>query len=200
MNIAILIPAAGASRRIGTPKQLLKWGNSTLLGHAIETAEQLNPSEIIVVLGAYYDKIKGEIDHNPIKILKHENWENGLGSSIAFGVKHILTNANQFDAVLIYLPDQPLIVSKYLIEMANKFKFEDHKIIATSYGNEKFGVPAIFDKTYFEELEALKDDEGAKKLIEKYSESATSLDISPLIADIDTEEDYKILYDSNHQS
>jgi molybdenum cofactor cytidylyltransferase len=198
-NIVIIIPAAGASRRIGSPKQLLKWGDSTLISHAIDTAEELGQKEIVLVLGAYYDKIKAEIDNRSIRTLKNEDWENGLGSSIAAGVEYLVKSLDTCDAVLILLPDQPLIVPFYLKTMIDKFKVGENQIIATKYGSGKYGVPALFDKKYFEKLRGLTDDRGAQELIKQSAKFVTTVDINPLISDIDTEEDYKKIYKANHQ-
>lgn len=199
-NIVILIPAAGASRRIGSPKQLLKWGDSTLIRHAIETAGELNQKKILVVLGAYYDRIKPEIEGFDIQILKNEKWEYGLGSSIAMGADFLFKSGDNFSGALVLLVDQPLIVPSYLKAMIDQFQVGKKQIIASSYGNEKFGVPAIFDKSYFKELSLLNDDRGAKDLIKKYSKYVSSVDIIPLVTDIDTEEDYDKIYKANHQS
>ncbi|MFT5436230.1 MAG: molybdenum cofactor cytidylyltransferase [Ulvibacter sp.] len=198
-NIVIIIPAAGASRRIGSPKQLLKWGDSTLISHAIDIAEELGQKEIVLVLGAYYDKIKAEIDNRSIRTLKNEDWENGLGSSIAAGVEYLVKSLDTCDAVLILLPDQPLIVPFYLKTMIDKFKVGENQIIATKYGSGKYGVPALFDKKYFEKLRGLTDDRGAQELIKQSAKFVTTVDINPLISDIDTEEDYKKIYKANHQ-
>ena len=198
-NIVILIPAAGASRRIGSPKQLLKWGDSTLITHAVETAEELSQKEIVVVLGAYYDRIKPEIDNRSIRILKNVDWDNGLGSSIAVGMEYLHKSGDTCDAVLILLPDQPLIVPFYLKAMIEKFKVGEKQIIATSYGNGKYGVPALFDKKYFKKLMTLSDDRGARELIKQSIKYVSSVDIDPLISDIDTEEDYDKIYKANHQ-
>ena len=198
-NIVILIPAAGASRRLGSPKQLLKWGDSTLLSHTIETVEELGQKEIIVVLGAYFDKIKSEIENRSVHILKNEDWKNGLGSSIAVGVEYLLNDNRNFDAVLIMLADQPLITSKYLKAMVGKFRADENQIIATVYGKGKYGVPALFDKKYFNQLQKLTDDRGAQELIKRLTKFVTSVDVNPLIVDIDTEEDYKKIYAANHQ-
>ncbi len=198
-NIAILIPAAGASRRIGSPKQLLKWGNSTLISHAIETAEELGQKEIVVVLGAYYDKIKSEINNSSVRILNNADWNDGLGSSVAVGVEYLHNSGVTYDAVLILLPDQPLIVPFYLKTMIEKFRVGENQIIATAYGNKKYGVPTLFDKKYFTKLRALTDDRGAQELIKQLAKFVTSVDINPLISDIDTEEDYNKIYKANHQ-
>jgi molybdenum cofactor cytidylyltransferase len=198
-NIAILIPAAGASKRIGRPKQLLKWGDSTLIGHTIDTAAELNQKKILVVLGAYYEKIKPEIEGFDIQILKNEGWKDGLGSSIAIGADSLLKSGDNYSGLLVLLVDQPLIVPFYLKAMIAEFKVGKKQIIATSYGNGKFGVPAIFDKSYFKELSLLNDDRGAKNLIKRHSKNVRTIDIVPLVTDIDTEEVYEKFYNANHQ-
>lgn len=198
-NIAVLIPAAGASKRIGMPKQLLKWGPSNLLGHAIETAQKLEAGAIVVVLGAYFEKIESEIKKYDIQTLVNTSWELGLGSTIAVGLDHLIRNEKDFDAVLIMLPDQPLIVPYYLRCMMQEFEPGQKQIIASRYAEGKFGVPALFDNHYFLELTLLQDDQGAKKLIAKHAQRVSSLDMNPLIADIDTLEDYNKMYDANHQ-
>ena len=198
-KIAVLIPAAGASKRIGSPKQLLKWGSSTLLGHSIETAQQLNNLEIFVVLGAYYENIKQTIEHFNVQVIKNKNWKHGLGSSIACGMNHIIDDPCNYDGVLIMLADQPLIIPHYLNEMINQFQIGKDQIIATSYTNGKHGVPALFDKKYFKELTSLNDDLGAKDVIEKHSEFSSTITINPRIDDIDSMEEYTALYTANHQ-
>ncbi|MBT8273801.1 MAG: nucleotidyltransferase family protein [Bacteroidia bacterium] len=198
-HIAVLIPAAGASKRIGAPKQLLKWSTSNLLGHSIETAQALEAKEIIVVLGAYFEKIKSEINQYKVQILENRSWELGLGSTIAVGIDHLIQSKESFDAVLIMLPDQPLIVPYYLQSMINKFESGKKQIIASQYAEGKFGVPALFDSHYFLELTLLQDDQGAKKLMEKHLDRVSSLNMNPLISDIDTLDDYNKMYAANHQ-
>jgi molybdenum cofactor cytidylyltransferase len=198
-NIGLLIPAAGASKRMRSPKQLLKWGTSTLLGHTIETVRSLHGCKICVVLGSNYDIIKSEIDSYPIKILNNEEWESGLGRSIALGVQLLIDTHPIIEGILIILPDQPLIDVHYLRSMIESFKPEEHQIIATYYDNHKQGVPALFDKTYFEELTKLNDDKGAKEIIKKYSNHVVMLTAHGKISDIDTQQDYEELYQANHQ-
>jgi molybdenum cofactor cytidylyltransferase len=197
-NIAIIIPAAGASRRLGSPKQLLKWGSSTLLSHAMKTAEELDQKEIVVVLGAHYDKIRSEIDDNSIQILKNEDWKKGLGSSIAVGVEYLLNAKDDYDAVLIMLADQPLITALYLKAMIEKFKVDQNQIVTTGYESGKHGVPAVFGKKYFNDLSALTGDRGAGELIKKSASFVTSIGVTPAISDVDTEEDYNKIYKANH--
>ena len=197
-NIAILILAAGDSTRMGTPKQLLKWENTTLLGNAIETAKKANATKICVVLGANYEIIKAKIYHYKVEILKNDGWKLGIGSSIAFGVTHILESESNFNAVLIMLADQPLIGSVYLNKILDKYEMGKRQIVATSYNNIKQGVPVLFDAIYFEELSQLNDDKGAKAILQKYSKNVSAISADNLVSDIDTLEDYNRLYNSNH--
>jgi molybdenum cofactor cytidylyltransferase len=197
LNIAILILAAGESKRMGTPKQLLKWNNTTLLGHTIQTSEELN-LKTFVVLGANFETIKASFRHHDIQIIKNKNWKNGLGSSIAFGAKHIINFEPDIDALLIMLADQPLISSEYLSSMISEFKKGKNKIAASSYKDGKKGVPALFDKIYFKELTQVSNDKGAKLLIEKNIKNVVLLNAESVVSDIDTLEDYQQLYMNNH--
>ncbi len=190
-NIAVVILAAGASNRMNEPKQLLKWGNSTLLGSTIEKAIKLNANKVVVVLGANYLLINKTIEQSKITILNNENWKNGLGNSIAFAVKHILQTKIKADAILFMLADQPFIEVDFLNAMINQFQVEKQSILATSYNDKKYGVPAIFDKTYFEELSLLNDDNGAKHLLIKYKASVKILIPKSENIDLDTIQDYK---------
>ncbi len=198
-KIAVLILAAGESTRFGAVKQLLPWKGTTLLQHSIETISCLNCSDRFVILGANHNLIKSKIDFSEVEVLMNNDWKLGLGSSIACGVNHLLQNGSEVDAVLIVLADQPVINSEYLNTMINEFKVGRKHIIASSYGNEKKGVPALFDKCYFEELSNLQGDKGAKALIKNDSKNVTLVKGGNRLVDIDSFEDYEQLFKVNHQ-
>ena len=183
---------------MGEPKQLLPWKNTFLLNHIINTAIQLDNSKTYVVLGANHEFIKSNIQRDDINIIHNENWELGLGSSIAFGITSIMKSEYKFDGVLIILGDQPLINLSYLKILCSKFTYGNNQIIASTYEGKKIGVPALFDMVYFDELSKLNEDKGAKKIINEHIAYVVGLDASTLIADIDTIEDYKKLYKANH--
>ena len=197
-NIAILVLAAGSSSRMGSPKQLLKWKHTTLIGHAIETVKQLDTLKAVVVLGANHDKIKPVVEQHKIEILVNEHWKSGLGNSIALGINSISASNINLDGVLIILADQPLIDSSYLNMLLKSFEIGKQQIIASVYNEHKLGVPVLFDKFYFEELSQLNDDKGAKGILQKYTNRVISVDAKELVSDIDTLEDYERLYNANH--
>ena len=198
-KIIVLIFAAGGSSRLGRPKQLLKWGNSNLLQNAINTAVNSDTLKSVLVLGGHYPEIISEIKTNNVEVVKNETWKNGLGNSIAFGVKSVLEKYPKTDGVLVMLADQPLIDRSYLNTLINSFEINKKQIIASTYVNKKYGVPVIFDKHYFKELISLNDDEGAKHIITKYISNVTSKKHDVLFEDIDTFDDYERLFLANHQ-
>ena len=190
-NIAIVILAAGASKRMGTPKQLLSWDNTTLIEHVIQTAVSVSAKEVVVVLGANHNVLSDKIKHYPITLLYNDDWKLGLGSSIATAVNYFKKLMPNIDGLLFMLADQPFIVSDYLKAMIQSFFVDDKQILATSYDDGKYGVPVLFDNFYFNELSKLNDDHGAKLLLKKYKSHVTALTPPKLNVDLDTLEDYR---------
>lgn len=182
---------------MGTPKQMLKWGNSTLLNHAITTALQLNSTGVYVVLGANYDKIKKTIENNHVTILKNKDWQKGLGNSIGTAANHLLKTESKAEGVLVMLADQPLIDSAFLKSLISNFRVNKNLIIATSYEDKKYGVPVVFDRSYFKILSKLDDDFGAKSILHA-NESYIKTLIPPVKnVDLDSMQDYEALYKAN---
>ena len=103
-NLAVLILAAGSSSRLGKPKQLLKIKDESLIQIAVKKALTFT-DDVKVVLGHKSDEIIEELKDFPISILVNLNYEQGMGSSISFGIKDF-THSKK---VLIMLCDQPLI-------------------------------------------------------------------------------------------
>ncbi|MEC3907757.1 nucleotidyltransferase family protein [Tamlana sp. 2201CG12-4] len=193
-NIAIVVLAAGNSSRMGTPKQLLRWGDNNLLTHTVQTAIEVGGIEVIVVVGANNKRIEQEIKHLSVTILNNVNWQDGLGKSIACAAKYVLDSQIQIDGILITLADQPFIEADYLKDIIRNFSANKKCIIATSYGNNKKGVPVLFDKYYFEELSNLSDDDGAKYVLKSNMSSVKTLKTRVKTLDIDSREDYENIY------
>ncbi|MEW7291755.1 nucleotidyltransferase family protein [Aquimarina sp. 2304DJ70-9] len=191
-KIAQIILAAGASSRMGEPKQLLPWHGTTLIGHAIKEALQVETSSVFVVLGAYYDLIYKEVCNFPVTILEHPNWKMGMGSSIRFGVKTATQDKLTFDAVLISLIDQPLIDAVHLEALISKYNANPESIVATDLGG-RTGAPAIFPASCFDELSMLKSDYGARYIIEKHKDKTKVVTASGKGVDLDTKKEYQAL-------
>lgn len=193
-NIGILILAAGASTRMGRPKQLLPWKHTTLLGNAIEQAEKVS-HHIRVVLGANSALIREKLVNKPISIV-NANWQKGMGTSIAFGVSEML-KIQKFEGILVMLADQPFVDAPYLTELLNHFTSSSHDIVGTNY-DRSIGVPAIFRSNVFAALQQLNEDFGARALMRSYDQKTLGIDANGKTVDVDTTEVYDILIKKNN--
>lgn len=182
-KIATLILAAGASSRMGEPKQLLPVGSTTLLGHIIEMALQTKTDKVYCVLGAYADLIHKEITQYPIEIIANKDYKKGLSSSIIAGISMLL----HYDAVVILLADQPKIDVGYVNKLITSSYMYPNKMIASSYGSS-VGVPAIFPRLFYKNLLQLEGDKGARNFL-KANDHVHAIEHNALI-DIDTKEAY----------
>ncbi|MFT4661698.1 MAG: molybdenum cofactor cytidylyltransferase [Patiriisocius sp.] len=189
-KIVAVILAAGASTRMGQPKQLLPWKSTTLLNHCINEVIQADIIETAVILGSNHEEIQSTIKPSTIHCIYNTNWENGMGSSIAKATEYAMKK--NIDGVLFVLADQPFVDSNYLNILLNEYIPKQNQIIGTSYNNH-VGVPAIFDKRYFSELISLTGKQGAKDLIHKYAPKVTKFSPDFDFQDIDTPEDYRQL-------
>ncbi len=187
-HIAILILAAGASKRMGQPKQLLPWKESTLLGNAIAQAKAVS-NEVLVVLGAHLEQVEPIVGTVPY--IENENWEQGMGTSIAKGIKH-LADKTHIEAILIVLGDQPFLNAHYLQKLISTYRETDVGIVATQYG-QKSGVPVVFNRNFFSALQALDADRGAHRLMQVHKNQLIAISPEGKALDIDTLETYNKL-------
>ena len=191
-KVPLILLAAGESRRMGTPKQLLLYRGRSLIRHAATEAVASNCDPIVVVLGANSDRIYDELDNLPVHIALNSQWHSGMSSSITTGIKALLEISLGFEAVVIALADQPLITASVYRRLVERYQRHHPKAIASNYNNT-LGVPALFDRTLVPELAEMKHQGGAKQLLNKYSDRSLNLDVPEAAIDIDTPIDYQNL-------
>lgn len=196
MTVGIVILAAGASTRMGTPKQLLPYGEHTLLSHTVEVAIASICHPIIVILGAYAEQIRPEISQYPIQILENTRWNEGMSSSIQVGIQALDKASEKPDAVVVTLCDQPFISTQLVNQLVETYFTTGKPIIASEYAGT-LGVPTLFSSSFFPNLMDLKGAAGAKKIIEKYSDRVFSIPFLEGTVDIDTPEEYNQLQNLN---
>ncbi|MDR8394044.1 nucleotidyltransferase family protein [Aliifodinibius sp. S!AR15-10] len=195
INIGTVILAAGSSSRLGRPKQLLKYQNKTLLQHIIDTVTpfEFNPS--VLVLGAYADQIRDATNLVNVTAIYNKDWPEGIASSIRVGVAKSLKLNASLDSILFLLSDQPFVSTDLIQDLIDKHNNRNQRITACCY-KQNVGVPAIFQKHFFPELQELSGDVGAKKIIIQNSEEVEEVPFKKGSFDIDTSEDYEQLKDN----
>jgi molybdenum cofactor cytidylyltransferase len=191
-TVGLMILAAGASTRMGTPKQLLTYRGCTLIRHMAEVAIASVCQPIAIVLGANGERIKPEISQLPLQIVENQQWQEGMSSSIQVGLEALLAVNQHLDAVAIALCDQPFVSPQTLNQLVEAYHFTGKPIIASEYAGT-FGVPALFSHTLFSELMNLKNTEGAKQLIKRHIHEVFSIPFPNGAIDIDTPKDYEQL-------
>lgn len=188
---AIVILAAGASKRLGRPKQLLPWQGETLLLRTIKTALATPCRPVAVVLGAHAGIIQPTIEHLEVQIVLNPEWQQGMSTSLKIGLQTLLTANANLEAALFLVADQPLLSTTHLQQLLAQPL--DEGGIAASVYNEKASVPALFHRRWFSELLNLTGDQGARTLLTRHEAQVQSIPFPEGAFDIDTLEDYEKL-------
>lgn len=195
--VALLLLAAGASTRMGRPKQLLPYHGRTLLRRAAETAVASGCMPITLVTGALHEALVAEVAGLPIQAIHNADWETGMASSIRAGLA-ALANARP-TAVLIMLSDQPLVTPELLRELMARQQLTQAPIVAAAYG-DTLGVPAVFDQSVLPDLLALEGAQGANRLIAGRGAAVQRVPFPAGLFDVDTPEQYAALLETQpHQ-
>lgn len=198
-EIPILLLAAGGSQRLGSPKQLLPWGNQTLIEFQIQKLLKTG-RPVVVVLGANSEKIIPLIQSMSIRIIVNKRWQNGMGSSVSCGMNEIEKHFPDADGVMISLVDQPLISFAHYEKMLNLFKKGEDQIIASRSASGWLGVPAVFGKKYFNALKNLQAGKGARDIIRNNEKFCLPVECPEIVDDIDTYESYQQILEKFNKS
>ncbi|MEH2005643.1 nucleotidyltransferase family protein [Nostoc sp.] len=191
-TIAIMILAAGASTRMGTPKQLLLYQGRSFLEYIIEMAIASVCQPVVVVLGANAEQIYPQIKQLPVRVVNNLDWDSGMSTSIKSGIELLNNLPQKIEAVVITLCDQPFVSHQIINQLVDTYYSAKKPIIACEYAGT-LGVPALFSQRFFSELAALKETSGAKKVINNNLNEVFSISFPLGDIDIDTPKDYEQL-------
>ena len=187
--ISGLVLGAGASSRFGTPKQLLPFRGTTLLGWVINQAEKASAlDEIVVVLGRAAEEIREKVDLGGVKTVENPVFGEGCSSSYRAGIGALDPRS---EAIIIILGDQPGVDPETINRVADQWREGDGQIALASYQGRK-GHPMLFAKPLFHQLVGLHGDKAAWKLVDANPDLVRVIPIDrPFPEDIDTMEDFR---------
>jgi molybdenum cofactor cytidylyltransferase len=187
-NIAMVLLAAGASTRMGSPKQLLSYRGRPLIRHAAETALAAGCDPVMVVLGAHAPEIRAALDGLDVVVVENTDWKEGIGTSIRAGISG--AEIMGCDGAVLGLADQPLVTSEILKRLVDEHEETGRPIVASEYA-DTVGVPAFFSREYFPKLTALLPSEGCKAVILANIEQSIRISCPEAETDLDTPADYQ---------
>ncbi len=192
MTIAAVVLAAGGSTRMGRPKQLARWGETTLLGHVIDQVREYPVDEIWVVLGADIDAILARVDLEGCGVIENPEWEEGIASSLRVGLDALIQKSRA-DAALIVIGDQPGLDARVVSEVVDTFARAGRPVVIPKY-RYTWGNPVLVDRSLWPRLMSLEGDEGARRLFQAHPEWVEEVWTDHLPPrDVDTEADLEEL-------
>jgi CTP:molybdopterin cytidylyltransferase MocA len=159
--IGAAILAAGASRRLGRPKQLVSLAGQQLVRHMAEVALRSGCRPVAVVLGAHAVEVGAAVARLPVVCLSNPEWAEGMGSSVRAAAGW--ASGAALDALMLVLVDQLRLSSRHL-EALRAASGQGRRIAASAYQGV-LGAPAIFPRRFFPALQALEGDCGARQLL-----------------------------------
>jgi molybdenum cofactor cytidylyltransferase len=185
----MVILAGGASLRMGgRPKQMIVYGDKTLLKNAVDEANAAVNNRVMVVTGANYELLEVELSQLPVHVIYNDNWQQGMATSIQCGLASLLKIYPDLDAVIFSVCDQPFISSALFKQLIEKHWQGKNSIIASYYSGTA-GVPVLFGSQYFQELLNLKGNQGAKVLLGRFANDVATVPFPNGNIDIDTVDD-----------
>jgi CTP:molybdopterin cytidylyltransferase MocA len=171
---AAVVLAAGASTRLGEPKQLAVVGGERLLERTVRVASEAGCAPVVVVLGAGAEEIRAACALGDAIVAVNEEWGEGMGASVRVGVRAV----HDAEGVVVMTCDQPAVTAEHLLVL-----MATGEATASGYAGRR-GVPAYFPAGMFGALLELKGDAGARELLRE----ARVVELAGGELDVDTAE------------
>jgi molybdenum cofactor cytidylyltransferase len=191
MKISALILGAGASQRLGPPKQLLPFRDTTMLGWVVAQAQLASGlNDVVVVLGRAADEIRERVNFGSARVVENPVFGEGCSSSYRAGLAAI---NSETAAIMVILGDQPGITPGIIDKLAEQWRQKQGPIALCSYRGRK-GHPMVFARSFFPQLEGLHGDKAAWKLVDANADAVQEVTLDlPFPEDINTQADFERL-------
>lgn len=181
-----LVLGAGGSRRLGRPKQLLPYGERTLLDHTVATARACCFDQLIVTIGGAADEVRERVDLAGADVVVNDAYGAGCSSSIAAALNAV---DDRCDVLVLMLGDQPGVTPASVRALLDGRG--DAPLAACCYEDGR-GHPLAFARSIFDRLADLHGDKGVWRLLDERADDVVDVHVDgPIPLDVDTPEDYE---------
>lgn len=178
---------------MGSPKLLLPWGNTTVLGHVISTYQSADVEEILVVTGGAHKQIEEIVNIHKVRSVFNEQYAGGeMLSSLQRGLQALLPNRDKVQAALIGLGDQPQVQVRTVQGICEAYRSRPSRLIVPSFENRR-GHPWLVENTLWQELLEMKPPRSPRDFLSGHTGEIhyVEVDTPSILADLDTPEDYR---------
>ncbi len=187
-RVAGVVLAAGDSKRLGRPKQLILWRGKPLVMHAVEAGLGANLFPIAVVIGAGGEAVRKALKDEPVMIVENEAWSMGLSTSVRAGLAAVEGEA---EAVVMLLSDMPFVQAEVVQVLIQEHRRTLSPLVVPRVGGHRTN-PVLFDRSTFSALRAIQGDQGGRSLLERFSKTWVECE-EAILFDLDTPEDLQRL-------
>lgn len=187
-GIWAVILAAGESKRMNSPKLILPYGKTTMIGHLIDNILKSDINNILVVLGGWRDELVKAIEGLPVSSCFNDNYKSGMLSSVICGLDSLPPGT---EAAMIFPGDQPDISPEIINSLIRSLSITDRGIMITVHEGIR-GHPILIRKKFFAEVEKLDSGIGLRELLSKFHNEVYEVETvnKMVLRDIDTHEEY----------
>ena len=195
--IHALVLAAGESKRMGMPKPLLRFGDTTFLERIVCVLRRCDLNGITVVLGARADMIRASVDLLAVEVVMNEDYRKGQLSSLIKGLRSLSAGT---EAMLLCLVDHPFITTEIIDRLILAFKESRRPIVLPVFEGRR-GHPALFARPLFDELANAPVDKGARHVVSSNADKVLEVNVTDrgVLMSIDTPEDYRSCFGAEPQ-
>jgi molybdenum cofactor cytidylyltransferase len=189
--IAAVVLAAGQSRRMGQPKMLLPWGQTTVLGQVLQVVKESGVEEIVVVTGAESEKVAEVARALGGRAVFNPNFSQGeMLSSLQAGLE-VLSEDERVEAALVCLGDQPQVGARSVRMVTDRFRVTGSGLVVPSYQMRR-GHPWLLGRRYWEEILTMQPPESPRDFLRRHDDEIEYVVVPTpdILADLDTPEDY----------
>jgi molybdenum cofactor cytidylyltransferase len=186
-----LVLGAGGSKRLGRPKQLLAYGDGTLLGHVVGVAHSAGFDQLIVAIGGAADEVREQVDLAGAEVVVNDAYGEGCSSSIAAALGAVDPRAG---VLVLMLGDQPGVSAETVAALL--VGRGDAPLAVCRYDDGR-GHPIAFARDVFADLANLHGDKGVWRLLDQRADEVAEVAVpGPIPLDVDTPEDYRAVLDA----